>query len=431
MEYKESAKFKAIAIDMLSTLETINKIPTNDKFNVCIDTLAQAVINPLKISYIKKDKIKNLLEHAGIKITDKPTTEQREKYFNCCSLQKFANNFFNKEGLTQEQLQEFNDIVEKATKDANTTLKKEFHILDKEFIPTIYNMQNNKSECKIALDVDHTYKEFSISIDGSCMQGKPENYFDIYKDINTDTNDIKIAILTQGTEIIARALVWLDAPASEIDRRKKQKPATFFIDRIYTKTQQHRTETQTALYLNILKYYNCLEVMSEPTPSTETEAGMPKHIKIPNFYNLHNISEAIQRELEKQHSQTLKISCSNYASFDVKVNKDYYNSYPYMDSFQWFNTYSNSLSADEENDIDILKLDSTSGGYSNTSRCECEHCGYEVHSEDDLVYIETEDLSACEDCATYCDERDEYILTDDAIYNNHTGQYHYRCDLDY
>jgi hypothetical protein len=102
-----------------------------------------------------------------------------------------------------------------------------------------------------------------------------------------------------------------------------------------------------------------------------------------------------------------------------------------MDSFQWFNTYSNSLSADEENDIDILKLDSTSGDYSNTSRCECEHCGYEVNDEDDLRYIETEDLSACEDCATYCDERDEYILTDDAIYNNHTGQYHYRCDLDY
>ena len=251
MEYKENIKYKNIAVNMLSELENFCEL--NDKFNVCIDTIAQAVINPLKISYIKKNKIVALIENAGIVISDKPTPEQREKYFNCCSLQKFANSFFNKEGLTQEQLQEFNDIVERATKDANTTLKKEFHLLDKEFIPRIYNMQNNKSECKI----DIKNKQFSISIDGSCMQGKPENYFDIYKDINTDTNDIKIAILTQGTEIISRALVWLDAP--KIDRRKKQKPGNFYIDRIYTKTQQHRTETQTALYLNILKYYNCLE----------------------------------------------------------------------------------------------------------------------------------------------------------------------------
>lgn len=426
MEYKESAKFKAIAIDMLSTLETINKIPINEKFNVCIDTIAQAVINPLKISYIKKDKIKNLSEHAGIKITDKPTPEQREKYFNCCTLQKFANSFFNKEGLSQEELEEFNDIVEKATKLANTTLKKEFHLLDKEFIPKIYNMQNNKSEAKIAIKD----KEFSISIDGSCMQGKPEHYFSMYKDINTDVNDIKIAILTQGTEIISRALVWLNAPESEIDRRKKQKPGTFYIDRIYTKTQQHRTETQAALYLNVLKHYNCLEVMSEPTPSTETEEGTPKHIKIANFYNLHNISEAIQKELEKQHSQILKISCSNYASFDVMLNKNDYNSYPYMDSFQWFNTYSQTLTADEENDSETLKLDCTSGGYSNTTRCECEHCGYEVEHEDDLMWVETADASVCEDCATYCDEREEYILTDDAIYNNYTGQYHYCNDLE-
>ena len=102
-----------------------------------------------------------------------------------------------------------------------------------------------------------------------------------------------------------------------------------------------------------------------------------------------------------------------------------------MDSFQWFNTYSNYLSADEESCSDILKLDCTSGGSSTTTRCECEHCGYEVESEDDLVFVETEEMSICEDCATYCDERDEYILTDEAIYNNFTGQYHYRPDLDY
>ena len=429
MQYKENAKFKTIAVNMLSELECINKIPTNDKFNICIDTLAQAVINPLKISYIKKDKIKNLLEHAGIKITDKPTTEQREKYFNCCSLQKFANSFFNKEGLTAEQLSEFNNIVEKATKDANTTLKKEFHILDKEFIPRIYSMKNNNpnESDKISLtDKTHTRetKKYNISIDGSCMQGKPESYFDIYKDINTDTNDIKIAVLTQGNEIIARALVWLNAPESEIDRRKKQEPRTFFIDRIYTKTQRHREETQTELYMNILKHYNCIKVLSERVDIA------PKTIKIPNLYNINNISKLLRRKLEDKFKQTLNISCRNYCNFDVMLNSDSYNYYPYLDSLQYFNTYDQRLTADEESGEDVYKLDCTSGGCSTATRCECEHCGYEVDSEEDLRYIETEDLSACEDCATYCDERDEYILTDDAVYNNQTGVYHYRGDLD-
>jgi hypothetical protein len=101
-----------------------------------------------------------------------------------------------------------------------------------------------------------------------------------------------------------------------------------------------------------------------------------------------------------------------------------------MDSFQWFNTYSQTLSADEENDSDTLKLDCTSGGYSNSARCECEHCGYVVNHEDDLVWIETEEASVCEDCSIYCDERDEYILRDEAIYNNYTGQYHYSNDLE-
>ena len=66
--------------------------------------IANAVCNPLKISYIKKDKIESLQKHANIRIPAIPTEEQRNKYFNACTLRKFANHYFTTEGISAEQL---------------------------------------------------------------------------------------------------------------------------------------------------------------------------------------------------------------------------------------------------------------------------------------------------------------------------------------
>jgi len=68
----------------------------------------------LKISYIKKSKIIGLIENAGIVITE-PTPEERNKYYNACTLRKFANNYFLTDGITAEQLEQFNNIVTEAT----------------------------------------------------------------------------------------------------------------------------------------------------------------------------------------------------------------------------------------------------------------------------------------------------------------------------
>ena len=424
MEYSENQSFKISALNMLSEIE--NFCEANEKFNVCIDTLAQAVINPLKISYIKKEKIVKLLEHAGIEITDKPTPEQREKYFNCCSLQKFANNFFNKDSLNVEQLAQFNTIVKNAVSAVNSTLKKDFHLLDGKRIPEIYTLENNKSESTITIKG----KDYSASIDGSCMQGKSKDYFDIYKDIDTNRNDVKIAILTQGTEIISRAIVWIKKPAGEIDRRKKQEPETFFIDRIYTKTQEHRTETQAELYMNVLKYYNCVEVKELDKDNPENIHGYLKRISIPTFYNKHNIIDTLRVKLAPKYGTCLNIISGNYCGFDVYTNECAYDRFPYMDSLQWFDTCEGRLTPEREKGSYVFTLDSTCGDYS-TSAHECEECGYDVEDEDDLHFVETAEQSCCDDCATFCDERDEYIMSDDAVYNNYTGCYHYRQDLEY
>ena len=39
-------------------------------------------------------------------------------------------------------------------------------------------------------------------------------------------------------------------------------------------------------------------------------------------------------------------------------------------------------------------------------------------------------MQTCPECAVYCDERDEFILMEDAVYNNNSGEYLYRGDLD-
>ena len=427
--YKENSEFKTISIKMLSDLETIHNIPTNDKFNVCLARISNAVCNPLKVSYIKKDKIKNLQKHANIRIPATPTPEQRNKYFNACTLRKFANHYFNTSGITAEQLQQFNNIVIEATAAANLLLPKTLHILDAEHIPQIYNFKyNNKSVC------DENNKEpFNIGkleglfvgeksdINASCMQGKPLSYFEIYNDINTDANTLKIAILTQGKEIVARSLVWIDKPEADIDRRKKHNPKDFFIDRIYTKTQDHRSETQKQLYKDVIKYFNIetntnyfLPDGSEPT----------NKIQFPPCFNWYDI----KNKIEAEQNTTKEIFCSSSPRFDVEVNSDSYSYYPYLDTFQNFNTYNQTLSNDDSSDSDILKLDNVSGDASENSRT-CDECGCETDREY-LVWIESADCEVCEDCTVYCEDREENILESDAIYNNHSGEYHHRDDLD-
>lgn len=423
--YKENSQYKNIVLSMLDDI-CGHDIQENKKFNICINTISQAVCNPLKISYIKRDKIESLQKHANITITH-PTTEQRNKYFNACTLRKFANHYFNTDGISAEQLQQFNDIVTEATAAANLLLPKTLHVLDAEHIPQIYHLNNDKEkkhlayEAKIKGNVKSFYIGEKSDINASCMQGKPLSYFEIYNDINTDVSTLKMAILTQGNEIVARSLVWIDKPAADIDRRKKMQPNEIFIDRIYTKTQDHRAETQKQLYKDVIKYFNIeidnnyfLADGSEPT----------NKIHFPPCFNCYDI----KNKIEAEQNTTKQIFFSNSPSFDVETNQDSYSYYPYADTFHHFNTYNQTLSNDESSDSDILRLNNVSGEASENTRC-CEECGSETHP-DELHYIEDADVEACENCIVFCEDRQESIIASDAIYNNCTSEYHHRDDLD-
>ena len=423
--YIENQQFKTLAHNMISEIE--NFCTANDKFNVCIDTLAQAVINPLKISYIKKDKIEKLAEHASVKITDKPTTEQREKYYNACTLEKFANHFFNKEPLTPSELEDFNNIVEKAKEEANALLPKAFYVLDAKYIPQIYNHKHSNDSNNEPFSIGKVENLFlgkKNDINSSCMQGKRKVFFEMYNDINPDKSTLKIAILVQNNEIVARSLVWLDIPTEELDRRKKLSPNKMFIDRIYCKTQgEQRRTTQLQMFEELHKYFN-VDIKAKKWIFHTNDNPNNHDIKFSNCFNWHEISSKIQDKYIE-----VEVYCKSYTNFSIYTNKDSYEYYPYCDTYQYFDTYNQSLNNDIEGDTaDTLKLDSTCGE-ANRIYKECEQCGSECE-EDELRYIDSADCEVCEDCCTYCDDRQESILTDDAVYNNHTGEYHHREDLD-
>ena len=415
--YIENPEYKKIAFSMIAQIEKF-KIAKNEKFNVCLKSISNAIINPLKISYIKNDKIQSLQKHANIKIHSTPTPEQRNKYFNACTLRKFANHYFTTEGITAEQLEQFNIIVKQATAAANLLLPKTLHVLDAEHIPQIYshkyNKENNKEPFTIG-KIEGLFIGEKSDINASCMQGKPKSYFEIYTDLNEEESTIKIAILIQGNEIVARSLIWIDKAAADIDRRKKQNPSNFYIDRIYTKTQEHRADTQTQLFTDLIKYFNIKNHYgSEPT----------NKIHLPPCYNRYDIANKI----EAQQNTTKQILFSNSCPFDIEVKRDSYSYYPYADTFQHFDTNNQTLSSDQSSGSEMLRLESTSG---NAENCyiECEECGHEM-DEETSIYIEEDEVQVCEDCAIYCEDRETYITTDNAIYNSHSGHYHHRDDLD-
>lgn len=429
--YKENPTFKTIALNMISQISSY-QIEKNEKFNVCTKSMANAIINPLKISYIKKDKIESLAKHANITIHNTPTPEQRNKYFSACTLRKFANHYFNTEGISAAQLEQFDYLVSEATAAANLLMPKQLHILDAEHIPQIYNYKYNNHDNNEPFNINKLQSLFiaeKSDINASCMQGKDKDFFELYTDIDESANTLKMAILTQGNEIVARSLIWIDKPAADIDRRKKQNPRHFYIDRIYTKTQDHRTETQTQLYSDLIKYFN-IELKADYFNCDEDELnnGTPDTLRLPPAFNRDNMQDGYISKVIVNTGKIKNFRFPALPAFDVELNSDSYEYYPYADTFQTFNTYNETLSSDSESGSEILELKNIDGSVQENTH-ECEQCGSEGHTEDELTYINTADVSACEDCRVYCEDREENILEDDSIYNSNTDIYHYRPDL--
>ena len=347
--------------------------------------------NGTKISFIKPDKIKGLQENIkGFKL--KPNNqEQREKYFQAVKPSKFLDNML----LKHNRNSIFSGIAEEFNKAFIYNLKNNLHLYSGEDIGEQYSV--NGSIC-------------------GCMSGCNANWFDVYR----DTEGLQLATLKdEGNTMLVRALLWYD---------KKNK--SYWLDNSYEQgaingDSEVREQYQLKLLRQVLEHL--------------TKKHQDKTLNFGCAYACRLNSEAIQ-EVSKEFDTTIYKQASTYGSdkdrlklepiindFDI----DNYECYPYSDTFQSLDKDSGQWDiSDNSGDSDYICFRSTEGEDENDTGVICECCSNRVSDEDYIHYSECEEAYICDDCSTYIEERDECVMSDNATYNNYTGNYHYTPDIE-
>ena len=397
-------------------------VPLKKDFNDYL-YIGQSISNPLKVSYIKKDKIKGLKENANIIISKIPTKTERQKYFTQTTINKLLKILFDC-GTNNKYLDKCDLIGNDIDKHLKINIKTEFFI--EKNLPAFYSqtIQDVKppltifpskfgDKCK-AEDKEITFKKwdkYSFSPNGSCMNEKDFNIFKLYDVVNEEEEQkVFIVGLKQGQHVIARALLWI--------KNAKKDRKRYFLDRIYINDNLQSSgfeEMQTKLFLAVKRTYK-LNVLSCYNKTHITNFLKEKYTIINTLIN--------EDKIKKSSLKCLGIP-NGHPSFSLNVEDSHkliY--YPYMDSFRYLR--GDTLTRKDE-DADKI-LESTCGSYTEAEpENECCDCG--LQCDDEVYYSELEDEYICSDCSVYIEERGESCLSDNAIYNSYSDVYHYSGDI--
>jgi hypothetical protein len=384
---------KNIILDSINYLK--NFVPTHKEFNT-YKHIGRAVSNPLNVSYISAGKIKGIKENTGVTIGNIPTKEQRKKYFVQTSINKLLKKLFVIN--TSEESKKLETVSQEVDDFLKSSLNYEFKITDK--IPQFYNSEKE-------------------NYNGSCMAGRPSEYFQIYDLINESKKTrVKMVYFQSGEEILARALLWrhqykvnkVCENTGEILETKIKK--FFYLDRIYINSKLQNvcfSELQFKLFKAVRQAYK---------------------IELLPCYNKSHIESYILKKYEHTNTEKFKFMCDKATppfvvslDFDEVTDLNYF---PYLDTFRYIDE--DGYLSHDESEAKII-FDQTDGHYTEADTNCCDECGESVH-RDDQIYSEITDESLCQDCAIYIDERDEYCNINNATYNSYTGSYHYDGDLD-
>lgn len=159
------------------------------------------------------------------------------------------------------------------------------------------------------------------TLSNSCMSAVPSSYFEIYT--STESCSLLILKTDDGTQIKGRALVWeLSSPEG-----------ITYMDRIYT-----HNDSDVELFRQYAQkqgWYYKPSNNNEPTSDMISPEG-----------GTVNLGELI-----------------------VKVSKDYYSRYPYVDTLKNFDRYKSTLSTSDSG-LDVILLEDTGGSYVNNDECD-------------------------------------------------------------
>ena len=347
--------------------------------------------NSTKISFIKKDKIEGLQENIkGFKI--KPNdTEQREKYFQAVRPSKFLQSMIlpnrDKENL-------FNQISEQFNKDFINNIKSKLTLYSGDDIAKIYN---------------------SASVVG-CMARGCESWFKVY----AKTENLQLATLTDGDTILMRSLLWYDKETNN-----------YWLDNSYEQSAINgdntiRKEYQAKLLSQVLNHIN-------KTNSNDYKIGC----SFAHNLNSHTLG-AIEVEAEHLIYNYNQLQRNNHDDDKITIqpiikdfDTDNFDCFPYSDTFKSIGRRSGKWFLNSNNgDSDFICCQSTNGEDENNSGQLCNCCDEMINNEDYISFSELEDEYLCDDCSTYISEREDSCRSDNALYNNYTGEYIYRRDLE-
>lgn len=216
-------------------------------------------------------------------------------------------------------------------------------------------------------------RTFSGSLGGSCMQGKPASYFEMYD----DEDCFQLLVAYSNGNVVGRSLLVNANNRTYMDRRYGND------DNIQLAMQEY---------------------------------GLSQGWYIKANNNMDDVSEWLHSSGE---------SIDTYVELDVDIKQ--YGQLPYMDTFKYALICSKLLITESVDSSDVkCTLNSTIGGASYATSCD--HCGDNYH-EDDLnrVFQDGDQVYVCDYCRdnefTYCDNCDEYHNS-----SNEVSNYRQVCD---
>ena len=349
--------------------------------------IQRSKVNPLQVSYIKQEKIVSLLEYTGLKI--KGTDEQRKKYFVNTSINKLLSSMF-----VNEQSR-----IERISQDIDTQFRKDF---------------TNNANFFITDDVVGYYsqenKNYIYNRNGSCMEGKPSNYFEIYNNfLNIKTQIVGLKV---GNSVVARAMLWT----------KGTEEKKFYLDRIYISSEfknSNEEELQLKLHTLVkrmlrLKKLDCYSAYH-----------INRHIES-NLLNVYIGKERIEVNL----SDSFKIGDTE-PPFTIQIETNTFenlDAYPYADTFRWGKELSNNIKFSTDEDECSYILENTDGEYTEGGGNYCECCEENV-AEDYGSWSEVEEEWLCENCSEYLEDRQDVCRESNTIYDSYREIYCYDGDF--
>ena len=391
--------------------------------------------NSTKISFIKKDKIEGLEKNVKGFILKPNCKEQRDKYFTAVKPSKFLSSMIladnNKEDL-------FARISEQFNKDFINNLKSKLVLFSDSDISRIYN---------------------SASVVG-CMSRANESWIKVYN----KTQNLQLATLSDEADtILIRALLWYDKESNnywldntyeqsalngdnEIRKEYQRKLLCLVIENLISKdlplnsgdigTEQSAEKEKNKDVLSFgfgCNFAGCLD------SSVVEEIEQEYKIKIFRNVKRRIKVETINTGKEDENGKTIYTEAETQESKDsillkpfiVDYEEENFTNFPYSDTFRSIGRTSGKwFLGCNQGDDEYICCQSQNGEDENDTGTNCECCNERVTNEDYIHYSEIEEEYLYDECCCYIEERDESCRMDNAIYNNYSGNYHYRYDIE-